>query len=215
MVIVITDSDVYSYVGRRYYYSSRCGHSQGGLIALDLASNNNNIAGVILLATTGRPIDKVLQDQIIQQAKDLDLSNKSLNQSLKDHKTLFHYIRNNSNWTSKTVPPKVYALRHLRKWYVELLSKDPLLLITTLKCPVLIIQGDKDIQVSVDDANLLFSAARKNNINSELLILHNYDHLFKRIGKQNGISAYFDRRRRIATTLIKYIQDWINKIQDS
>ena len=49
------------------------GHSQGGLIAMELALGEESVKSVVLLATPGRPLDEVLRDQILVRAEWLKL----------------------------------------------------------------------------------------------------------------------------------------------
>lgn len=186
------------------------GHSLGGLIALNLAAENMpKIAGVILLATAARPLDQVLIEQTIAQARELDLSQQTLKQRVDDIKEFFYHLKYTPVWTPQTVPPKVYSQNYLRKLYAELLKQDPLDMIAQIKCPVFIVQGGKDVQVSVIDARLLHRVAEKRKQKVDLLILGDCDHFFKRTGRRSGLKVYYDSRRRVSSKLIKSLQKWI------
>src|SRR5690606_21309089 len=63
---------------------------------------------------------------------------------------------------------------YLISWF----KYDPSLEIDKVKAPVLIIQGDNDIQVQVDDAEILYNA-RKDKENTKLVIVKGMNHILK------------------------------------
>jgi len=188
------------------------GHSQGGLVALELAISENKVDGLILMATAGRPIDEVLEDQLVAYARELSMSPDSQSYLLEQHQEFFQAVRKIEEWTQKTVPPRIYAERRLKLYYRQLLARNPLQLASNLHCPVLILQGDHDQQVSVKDAELLYEAARNAGVPCELIIFPNLDHLFKRTSGKPSIAAYFDRRRHVSASVISIIKCWILKV---
>lgn len=188
------------------------GHSQGGLIALDLATRDRSVAGVILLATAGRPLDEVLVEQAIAFAQEYEFQSDTVRRLLDNQQLFFESVRNIPEWTPENVPPQIYAERHNRRWFAEILTRDPLQLVANLACPLLVLQGDRDVQVSVRDEQLIVASAKAHNIVVEAKILHDYDHLFKRVSKKTGIRAYYDRRRHVGRDVIRAIQIWIRRI---
>lgn len=185
------------------------GHSQGGLVALILAREVREPRGLVLLATAGRPIDEVIEDQIRDQAQKVGFSAETLDRQIDHHRTFFRCVREVEEWTPDTVPAAVYADRSGLRWHRELLAKDPLELIRGLRCPVLIVQGDRDFQIAVKDSQLLEDAARQGGVPVERVVLAGCDHLFKRVGKTEGLRSYFDRRRRVSTELGDLLKGWI------
>jgi alpha-beta hydrolase superfamily lysophospholipase len=190
------------------------GHSLGGVIALVLASENQNLAGVALLATPARKLDEILKEQVVTEAKQLELSKETLDRRLSDSDEFFYYLRNVADWSADNVPPRVFAMSYLRKFYLQLLEQTPTLLISKLRCPILIVQGDKDFQVSTADAHLLFAAARETNERVEIVELPDCDHLFKRVTRRESIRAYFDKRRHVSRTLIAIVGKWLRRHSD-
>lgn len=191
------------------------GHSQGGLVALELATGTDTVAGIVLMATAGRPIDEVLAEQLVTYAQELHLSPETQSYQLEQHREFFRAVREVDEWTPENVSPKIYAERRLRLFYRQLLARNPLQLARRLRCPVLIVQGSQDLQISVRDAELLYKAARFAGVPCQLSIFPGLDHLFKRTGHQPSIAAYFDRRRRVAANVITVVQRWILKVAAS
>lgn len=186
------------------------GHSLGGLVSLELASEHaSRLNGVILLATGGRPIDEIVLDQLVRYSDDVGISDESARQQVQEQQEFFRYVRSTSEWTVDTVPPKIYAMRHTRKWLSEVMARNPSHLVEHLKCPLLILQGERDVQVTLADADLLHRAAISHGVRSKIFVLPGCDHLLKRVGKHEGIRAYFDRRRRLPSVLISEITGWM------
>ena len=81
--------------------------------------------------------------------------------------------------------------------------------IKKLNIPVLILQGDKDIQVSVEDAKTLFLAKKS----SQLAIIKNMNHVLKIIGdgKDENIKSYSNPSLPISQELISKMVSFIKK----
>jgi pimeloyl-ACP methyl ester carboxylesterase len=188
------------------------GHSQGGLVALALAAKERRVSGVVLLATAGRPLDEILADQTLGQARELGLSAESVNEHLASLRELFKAVRSVDEWTPDNVPPRVYASRFMQRFYREQLAYDPAALASRLHCPVLVVQGDRDVQVFEKDAQILYEAASAAGVSAECRLLRGYDHLFMRVRGKGGVRAYHDRRRRVAAVLPDTIGEWIRAV---
>jgi fermentation-respiration switch protein FrsA (DUF1100 family) len=76
----------------------------------------------------------------------------------------------------------------VQPFLMDLLAQDPAKLAASLKVPLLIVQGDKDIQVGVADAKLLAAAQPS----AELAVLSGVNHVLK-------VPAGDDRAANLAT----------------
>jgi pimeloyl-ACP methyl ester carboxylesterase len=189
-----------------------CGHSEGGLVALDIAVRRPDVAGLVLLGVAGRPIDEVLAAQVDAQARELGLSESTREQLLRDNREFFDIVRAASGWDQTTVSAAMLARRKWRRFYAEQLTRDPLALASELRVPVLILQGDRDEQVSMDDAERLRTAALNGGANVSLRVMTGLDHLFKRPKGSGRFDAYFDRRRRPAKLVVDLIAGWVERV---
>ncbi len=145
------------------------GHSEGGLVALASSQNPDGLCGLILLASPGRPVGDVLREQLqLGLGKGLMLQQAS--STIKALEAGRH--------------PNVYALHPalqqmfappLQGFLISLLSYDPARLIAEFHKPVLILQGERDLQVSVADAKRLKQAAPT----AKLVLLPDANHFFK------------------------------------
>jgi len=189
------------------------GHSEGGLVALELAVVNTDIAGVAVLSTAGRSIDKVLADQLMQFAREANVGASTLQRWIKNQDAFFRAVRQVPVWTPDTVSASIFAQRHQQTWYSELLARDPLNFVSQLQCQLLILQGDHDVQVSVGDSELLAEAAQGNGVVVEHHVLKRLDHLLKRVGKRSANRAEYDRRR-VSTAVAGLLIRWIEGLEN-
>lgn len=130
------------------------GHSEGGLIALSLAARpiatgKKPIAQkLVLLATAGRPLAVVLREQLGKQS---------------DAAVLGAYDRivaQLERGETPTVPPALQPLfaPAVYPFLQSMLKLDPVALVKQIDLPVVVLQGETDIQVSRADADLLAAA---------------------------------------------------------
>jgi len=176
------------------------GHSEGSLIGL-VAAQQTKLKGFISLAGAGRPIDQVLREQFMAGGGPDSiklLANRYLDTLLagqriaKPNPLLFSIFR-----------PSV------QPYMISWLRYDPGKLLQTLRCPVLLVQGNKDIQVQVADALLL----EKAKPSARLAVLENMNHIFKIVTSTNpadNIKTYSDPALAIASSLVQEIIKFIH-----
>lgn len=128
------------------------GHSEGALIALCAAQDNPQITAVVSASGPGYPFDEVLKSQLSRQ---LSLTEMAL------------YLRADGILTSlkrgekvADIPQPLISLFHpsVQPFLISILRYDPRELIRKLEIPVLIVQGDNDLQVTADNADQLAKA---------------------------------------------------------
>jgi pimeloyl-ACP methyl ester carboxylesterase len=153
------------------------GHSEGALIAA-LAAQKIETCGVIEASGIGRPLGVVLREQLAAQ----NLPPPVMAQ-IETALTELEHGRQIAN-----VPGLEALFRpSIQPYLISQLSLDPAKALAGVKAPVLILQGDNDVQVSVQDARLL-AAARPD---ARLVILPGVNHVLK--------TAPSDRAGNVAT----------------
>jgi len=179
------------------------GHSEGSLIGL-VAAQQAKLKGFISLAGAGRPIDQVLREQFKEGGGPdslVVLANRYLDTLLagqriaKPNPFLFSIFR-----------PSV------QPYIISWLRYDPGKLLQTLRCPVLLVQGNKDIQVQVADALLL----QKIKPDARLAVVENMNHVFKLVTSDNrvdNIKTYNDPALPIASSMVQEIIKFIRPIR--
>jgi pimeloyl-ACP methyl ester carboxylesterase len=127
------------------------GHSEGALIA-SLAVPHTDAVALVTLAGSGRPIDKVLREQLQERLPaDLYARSQQLLDSLK------------AGQVDEQVPEPLYVVFRpsVQPYLISLFRQDPAKAFAALQVPALIVQGEHDIQVGVEDADALAAANPK------------------------------------------------------
>ena len=174
------------------------GHSQGSLIAM-LALDN--VDKYISIAGAGETIDKILIRQITRQNPIYGaITEKYLNE-LKETGTI------------KEVDPNLMSLfaKQNQPFLISWIQLNPLKIIKKVTVPTLIINGDKDFQVLVKDAENL----KKAKPSAELVIIKNMNHVLKHIDKdKNNLNSYLSPDFPISKQLIKTVTNFIQKTKN-
>jgi len=169
------------------------GHSEGSLIGM-IAAAKTEVDAFVSLAGAGRPADEILKQQLKGQFPEkttgviLDsLKNGHLVSELGSLSTLFR----------PSVQPYIIS------WF----KYNPQLEIANLDIPVLIIQGENDIQVGVKDAKLL----AQSNPSAQLKIISRMNHIFKNVDKDpvKNIKTYYNEKMPINKELLSSIVDFL------
>jgi pimeloyl-ACP methyl ester carboxylesterase len=171
------------------------GHSQGSLLAM-MASKN--VDAYISLAGAGETIDKTIIRQITNQ-------NASLGEI-----TAQHFKELKETGSIKEVNPNLISLfaPQNQAFFSSWVGLNPIDEIKKVRIPILIIQGDKDIQVLISDAENLSKATP----DAQLVIVKNMNHVLKTIEKEeDNISSYMSDNFPISEEFIKVITHFVFK----
>jgi hypothetical protein len=124
------------------------GHSEGGLFAM-LAAARREVAALVLVATPGRPLLAVLEEQLAALAPPEIVS-----------RMMGLLRRIAAGERIADVPPEAMALARpsLQPFLSGLLPLDPARLVAAVRAPVLIVSGGRDLQVSAADRDALRAA---------------------------------------------------------
>lgn len=150
---------------KKYHSITVAGHSEGALIGMVAA--NGNADGYISIAGAGRPIDEVLLEQIEKQAPFLK---EEVQKNLET-------LKNGTTFELKNQMLTSLFRASVQPYMISWIKYNPQTEIKKLQIPTLLINGDKDIQVSVQEAQLLQQA----KLNAQLHIIQNMNHVFKEI----------------------------------
>ena len=176
------------------------GHSEGSLIGMLACTNQHAVNALVSLAGAGRPAYEVIEEQVASQPEMIKKEVASINESLKSGKTVEQVSMYVQSLFRASVQP------YLISWY----KYNPQTVIASLKIPVLIVQGKKDIQVSVKDAELL----KKSKPTAELLLIDSMNHVLKdceTMEPQKQMSIYTNPSLPVNATLISSLNTFIRK----
>lgn len=171
------------------------GHSQGSLVGIVAAKEGAD--GFISLAGAGKPIDEVIIDQITNTAPIFTEDTKRVFSIMKEGKTTTDFPQALTSIFNLEVQP------FMMSW----MQYNPQEEISTLEIPIVIINGTKDLQVSVDEANLL----NKANSISIIKIIDNMNHILVPIQGDTleNSKSYNESKRVISEELIQSIISFI------
>jgi len=147
------------------------GHSEGGMIAPMVAAADPRLAGIVLLAGTGKRGDEIIAYQVNQGGEaDLTLTEEA---KAKARAAQQEAMR-------KAIANDPSAPESLRSpWMRYFLAYDPLPAIGKVRQPILILQGEFDRQVTADQAEMIEKAARAaGNQDVTMRVFPGLNHLF-------------------------------------
>jgi pimeloyl-ACP methyl ester carboxylesterase len=145
------------------------GHSEGSLIGMIASVNNLKVSKFISIAGIGSSGDEILKEQLSKQLESQPIT-------IKDQ--IFSYIDElKQGRLLENVPLSLYSLFRpsVQPYMISWFKYNPQEEIAKLKIPILILQGDFDIQVSENEANLLHQA----NLNAKKVIINHMNHVLK------------------------------------
>lgn len=214
------------------------GHSEGGIIAPMVANRSEDIAYIVLLAGTGIPGDQLLllQQKLIGKAsgikeKDLlenEIINKKAFKIITDAtdteqlKTdLTNYLEQSIKDNPTTGKPKgmsdsdfvqLQVNQITSPWMQYFLKYDPAPTLEKVKCPVLAINGEKDLQVPPTENLTAINIALDKGKNKDVTIkeLPNLNHLFQEC-ETGSPNEYALIEQTFSPIALKEILDWINE----
>jgi pimeloyl-ACP methyl ester carboxylesterase len=180
-------SDVHAWLATiRQRTSARCvwllGHSEGALVALVAAQHQPDLCGLVLVSAAGRPIGEVLREQLKSNPANAPILDQAL-------ATIDALEAGKAVDGAKLDPALLPLFRpEVQNFLRDEFSHDPVSLLARYAGPVLILQGQRDLQVTERDARLLKQA----NSNAMLVLLPDANHILKSVASD-------DRAANIAT----------------
>jgi len=181
------------------------GHSEGGLVAMVAAKDNPpDICGLLLVAAPGRKFGDILKAQMRSNPANAPI----LDEALRDIDTLEQGKR--VELSIEHTRPEIFAIFQpaVQGFLIDLMSYDPPRTLASYKGPVLILQGEQDIQIGVDDATRLKDA----DANAKLVLLPGVNHVLKAVDSDNrmaNLKTYFDPKLPLGLGVVDTIADFI------
>lgn len=171
------------------------GHSQGSLVGMLAAKNN--IDGFISLAGAGQSIDNVIIEQIEKTAPGFTDDTKRILELLKLGKTTNDYPVALASVFNKDIQP----------FMISWIKYNPQEIIANLDMPILLINGTKDLQVSINEVQELKKASES----AVLKIIKNMNHILFIIEGDDleNSKSYNESHRPVSEELINEITKFI------
>ena len=172
------------------------GHSQGSLVGMIAAQEKAD--GFISIAGAGQTIDSLIVEQIGRQMPGLEESARTAFNELRANGKVKDYNQGLASLFKKSIQPFMFS------W----MKYDPQQEIKKLEMPVLIINGDNDLQVNTNEAEKLKAAKP----DAELIIIENMNHIYRIIDKNDDIAnqkSYNEPQRPISNEMVEQISNFI------
>lgn len=181
------------------------GHSEGAVIGPILCGRDPKIAASVVMAGPGRSLDRLVFDQVEYLSRLKGLSDEEIEAELRKQKDFFEKIRNRE--------PIQETGFFSPEWWRQHMEIAPLKNIKKVQCPILILNGAQDYQVSaVKDAQKLAEALKEvDHPDYTLKVFPNLDHLFMRVEGRSTPELYLDSSRKIDPEVLHLLTTWLNE----
>lgn len=185
------------------------GHSLGGQLVPEIARRDGKVAGVIILAGPTRPLSEIVVEQteyIFSLDGQIDEKEKKQLEEIKKGRDL---LKNHELREDEIVP----GLGSYASYWYDLEKRDPVAEARKLSCPLLILQGERDYQVTmVDFNNWKEGLSSRDNVTFKLY--PNLNHLFI-AGEGKSTPGEYQNPGHVDKQVIEDIAQWIKEISQA
>lgn len=178
------------------------GHSLGGMLAPRIAVENNSIAGIILAAAPARPFQDISIAQNKLSASQNNIDAKTLDSAI----VLINATRFKTLGNRKPDQQTIYGPA---SYIMDLNNYNQTATLKKYNGKVLVLQGEKDFQVSMIDFGL-WQKAIENRKNAVAVSFPNLGHPFVVAGSTNTLEDY-NLPQNVPIEVIDTIANWILK----
>jgi len=182
------------------------GHSLGGMLIPRIAAGDSRLAGVIVMAGLVQPLDQMMLEQLRYLAMADGTISAAEQKAIDDASANVHAI-------DALKPEDANTGRMVgnapASYWLDLRGYDPPSAAKALKLPMLILQGERDYQVPMDEfAKWKAALSDKPNVT-----FHSYpalNHLFI-AGTGKSLPAEYQIAGHVDEAVIRDIADWVKK----
>lgn len=214
-----------------------CGHSEGGMIAPIVASENSEVDFIVLLAGPGIKIPELmlLQTDKISEAEGVNEELRKTNAEIS--KQVFAYMHDHPKISKDDLQKGLTEILSkgfeslpveetrgeskekfiedqlstmLDDWFLYFMQFDPDDYLTKVKCPVLAINGELDLQVTSKEnlEGIKKSLAKAGNKNITIKEIKGLNHLFQKT-ETGAPSEYASLEETFNEEVMNFVSDWI------
>ncbi len=211
------------------------GHSEGGMIAPMVAARNSDVDFIVLMAGTGIPGDQLLllQQKLLGEAAGMTENQLAVNDDIS--KKAFEIIKISANPKRDLSDFMIETFRNLPQnqipngmtesdfvnaqvnqmtspWMTYFIQYNPTLALQKVSCPVLAINGSKDLQVAPKENLEAIKNALEEGGNSDYKIVEipGLNHLFQE-SRTGVISEYATIEQTFSPIALEEILAWIKE----
>lgn len=209
------------------------GHSEGGIIAPMVVAKSNDVAFVVLMAGTGVNGEEIIytQNSLIQQA--VGETEDTINQTRQFQEQMFTLVKREpdpqiaadqlqeivKNYMS--ILPEIQEKETLEyfkrlsdrvntKWFRYFLTYDPCITLKQVRIPIIVLNGELDLQVSSKQNLPAISKALDESGNKDFTIIElpKLNHFFQTC-ETGAISEYEKIEETISPSVLNLMGEWI------
>jgi len=180
------------------------GHSEGALITLAAAQHPDGICGAILVSGAGRKLSDVIREQLRSNPANAPVLDSALAALDRLDRGEHVDVTNMNPALLKLFAPEV------QDFLIDMFRHDPAKLAASVAVPLLVVQGERDVQVSTDDAKLLAAAQPK----SRLVLIPRMNHVLKDVGSDDpaaNLKTYADPSLPVDTSLVDAVVGFVKR----
>jgi pimeloyl-ACP methyl ester carboxylesterase len=199
------------------------GHSEGGDIAAMVAARNPDVSYIVMLAGTGVPGTQLVSQQTLLLAEDqgapaamaeriAEQEEELLNLAVKEKASpkLADDIRAKLSGVLPDAQVNAAIKTFTTPWYLYFLSYDPAPALRQLKCPVLALNGSKDMQVPPQQNLPAIRKALAGKPNVEIDQMPGLNHLFQ-TAKTGSPDEYAKINETMSPVVLDKVAVWVLK----
>ena len=179
------------------------GHSLGANLLPRIANKSNRISKIILLAGNSRPFTTLL----IEQYQYLYNLNPTLEMEIYFNKLNEQVVFLNSKDFHVTSPKDKLPFNQSGYYWESILNYDPLKEMKKVKIPILVLQGERDYQVTMKDFEK-WKALLKNNKKASFISYTTLNHLFM-TGDSPSYPMEYEKKGTVDINVINDIKTFI------
>lgn len=210
------------------------GHSEGGIIAPIVANSSKNVAFIVLLAGTGIPGDKLLlvQQELIGKASGMSVT--ELQEAKKINIAVFEMVKKTNSVDQLKVDLTNFLKKEMKDnsdkpkgmseedflnaqvnqvvnpWMLNFIKYNPAVALEKVKCPVLALNGEKDLQVPPKEnlGAIKDALAKGGNKKVTAIELPGLNHLFQECNT-GAPSEYATIEQTVSPVALDEILKWV------
>jgi hypothetical protein len=215
------------------------GHSEGGIVApLAAAKRPDDVAFIVMLAGVGVPMEQLLLRQGADMGRIMGQVDSEIEKQAKSQRKAFSLLRSDADQATlekairEVIEEQLSELKpeereavgisdafaesqakvSVTPWFRQLIAYDPRPALLEVKCPVLAINGEKDIQVAAEENLAGIQAALAEGGNADVTIKEfpGLNHLFQHC-TTGSVSEYGEIEETFAPEALETVSEWIRQ----
>jgi pimeloyl-ACP methyl ester carboxylesterase len=180
------------------------GHSEGALVALAAVQKPGGVCGVILVSGAGRRLSDVIREQLRSNPANAPVLDSAM--------AALDALDRRQHVDVTGMNPALLPLfrPQVQDYLIDMFRQDPAKLAASVKVPLMIVQGERDIQVSTADAKALAAAQPK----AKLVLVPTMNHVLKDVTSDDraaNMATYRDPSLPVDRTLVDAIVGFVKR----